>query len=200
LFYMGLDLGQKRDHTAVAVVEREERYVGRAPLVIRHLQRAPLGTGYPAIVAAVKEAIQGDELRGQCSLIVDATGLGAPVMDMLRMAWLGCNLTAVTITGGERESQQGMNWSVPKRDLMAGLQVMLEQGELKIAREIPASGALVKELLSVRMAQRGLGRMRVGADGFGEHDDLVMAVALAVWKARPKKMNSFGTQRLPGIS
>ena len=29
-----------------------------------------------------------------------------------------------------------------------------------------------------------LGRVRVGTEAFGEHDDLVMAVALAVWKAK----------------
>jgi hypothetical protein len=40
--------------------------------------------------------------------------------------------------------------------------------------------------------------VRMGADGAGEHDDLVMAVALACWKAK-RKENSFGTRRLPGI-
>jgi hypothetical protein len=200
VFYFGLDLGQRWDPTAAAIIERPQRYGGPGPLVVRHLQRAPLGTGYPAIVNAVREAVRSEELRGQCSLVVDATGLGAPVLDMLKMAGLGCELTAVTITGGDKESQSGANWSVPKRDLMSGLQLALEQGQLKIAKGIESAGALVKELTSVRMAQRGMGRVRVGADGFGEHDDLVMAVALAVWKARPRKMNTFGTQRLPGIS
>jgi hypothetical protein len=35
----------------------------------------------------------------------------------------------------------------------------------------------------------------MGADGSGEHDDLVMAVALTCWKGK-RKENSFGTRRL----
>jgi hypothetical protein len=39
----------------------------------------------------------------------------------------------VTITGGERELQNGSfagvtKWSVPKQDLIAGVQVLLEKG------------------------------------------------------------------------
>jgi hypothetical protein len=189
MYYIGLDLGQRRDHTALAVIERADPEYGRVAtdrLVVRHLQRAPLGTGYPAVVEAVREAVASDPLRGRCALAVDATGLGGPVVDMLRGAELGCDLTAVTITGGDREVQQGMQWSVPKRDLISRVQVLLEAGDLRIARGMEMSGALVKELMNVRMSAKGLGRVRVGADGCGEHDDLVVAVALAVWRARPR--------------
>jgi hypothetical protein len=39
---------------------------------------------------------------------------------VLRSARLGCGVTAVTITGGEKESGSGAAWNVPKRDLIAG--------------------------------------------------------------------------------
>jgi len=42
------------------------------------------------------------------------------------------------------------------------------------------------------------GRVRVGAEAFGEHDDLVMALALAVWKAK-RIFAVSGMTRLPGI-
>jgi hypothetical protein len=194
LFCVGVDLGQKRDHTAVAVVERG-RYC-----YVRHLERMPLGTPYPGVVARVTEMVQDDELRGRCALVVDGTGVGAPVVDLLRGARLGCELSAVTITGGDREGQNGNVWSVPKRDLIAGVQLALEQGELRIARELRESGALVRELLDMRMTVVGSGRVRLGADGCREHDDLVIALALAVWRGKRKVgMNSFGRQRLPGI-
>ena len=38
--------------------------------------------------------------------------------------------------------------------------------------------------MNVKVGVRKSGRVRVGADGCGEHDDLVIAVALAVWAAR----------------
>ena len=40
----------------------------------------------------------------------------------------------------------------------------------------------------------------MGAEGCGEHDDLVIALALAVWKGRrTERRNGFGTQRITGI-
>jgi hypothetical protein len=89
-----------------------------------------------------------------------------------------------------------MNFSVPKRDPMAGLQLKLDEGELRIARGIEGVGGLVKELTNVRMSARGMGRVRMGADGVGEHDDLVVALALAVWRARPRAAVRFGDRRL----
>ena len=46
MYFIGLDLGQKRDFSAVAVVERAG--VG---LHVRHLERMALGTPYAAVVA-----------------------------------------------------------------------------------------------------------------------------------------------------
>ena len=77
---------------------------------------------------------------------------------------------AVSITGGERENQSGSGWNVPKRDLIAGVQVLLERGELRISKKLRDSRALVKELLDVRMSSGGGGKVRMGADGSGEHD------------------------------
>jgi hypothetical protein len=123
-------------------------------------------------------------------VVVDGTGVGAPVVDMLRAAGLGCEITAVSITGGDRESRRG----VPKRDLIAGVQLALEKGELRIARRMKNAGALVRELLDMRMTASG----GMGAEGHGEHDDLAIALALACWKAR-RRENGERAERLPGI-
>jgi hypothetical protein len=192
---LGLDLGQKRDHAAVAIVERR---TGSSCYWVAHLERMPLGTTYPRVVERVREMVQDDKLRGQCRLTVDATGVGGPVVDLLRAARLGCDLAAVTITSGDRESQNGQAWSVPKRDLIAGVQLLLEQGDLRIPRLLREVGALVRELLDVRITMAGGGRVRLGADGFGQHDDLVIALALACWRAKRQPVGMFGTQRLPG--
>ena len=104
----------------------------------------------------------------------------------------------MTITGGAAETHKGLDYHVPKQDLMMGLQLLLEKGELKISRKGSESGALVKELVNMRQQAGVRGRIRVGAEAFGEHDDLVMAVALAVWKAKQIFAVS-GMTRLPGI-
>lgn len=194
MYYVGLDLGQKRDHAAIAVVENEP---GAETLRVRHLERIALGTSYPRVVARVQEMVTDELLAGQCALAVDGTGVGAPVVDLLHAAKLGCELAAVTISGGERESFAGGMFSVPKRDLIAGVQVMLEQGEIRIARDLPDAGALTRELMDMRMTMSSGGRVRMGADGTGEHDDLVIALALACWMARRKvRPEVVGTRRI----
>jgi hypothetical protein len=179
MYYLGLDLGQRRDPSAIAVVERgrDER------LMVRHLERIPLGTSYPRVVARVKKLLALNELRGNCWVAADATGVGAPVMDMLRDARLGCDVASVTITSGEKESQSGQTWNVPKRDLIAGLQVLLERDQLRIAEKLRDAGPLMRELMNVRTRRKENGRERLGADGYGERDDLVVALALACWRA-----------------
>ena len=63
--------------------------------------------------------------------------------------------------------------------LVRALVVALESGRLKIARRIPLAGALMRELAAfrVKVSQRGHDTY----EGRGEHDDLVIATALAVW-------------------
>jgi hypothetical protein len=175
--FVGLDLGQRRDHTAIATVEKAGEQ-----MVVRHAERVMLGTPWALVVERVRAIVSHPRMIGQSCLVVDATGVGSPVVEMLRNARLGCEVVAVTITGGDRESQTAQGWSVPKRDLMTGLQLGLENGAVKIARGMREVGALVRELVDVRASG-----VRMSAEGAGQHDDLVIAVALAVWKARQKK-------------
>ena len=187
-----MDLGQRQDHTAIAVVERRESYQGYQgsrfhSLGVRHVERVSLGTPYPAVVERVRRILGAPELAGQCSVTLDATGVGAPVVDLLKQARLGCEVCPVTITGGERAHQHVTGWTVPKQDLMSGVQVLLEKRQLRIARDLRGARMLLRELMDVQARERSGGGLRVGAEGRGQHDDLVMALALACWKAMKKK-------------
>ncbi len=192
---IGLDLGQQRDHTAIVVLERQRRHrylVGPdKEMLVRAAERLPLGIAYPEIVEIVRHVVRfaNAKLGPQetCQLAVDATGVGKPVVDLLQAAKLGCWMTAVTITSGDKQHRrtgESSAMNVPKQNLMAGLQLALEQGELRIAKKMGSAGMLTRELLDVRMSQRGLAAMQFGAEGAGRHDDLVVALALAVWKAK----------------
>jgi hypothetical protein len=59
----------------------------------------------------------------------------------------------------------------------------LEKGELRLAKTMKELGALKRELLDVRMNRRSGGGVRFGAEAFGQHDDLVIALALAAWQS-----------------
>ncbi len=181
MFYLGLDLGQRRDHSAIAIIEKIEtrRPWGESVFValhLRHAERVPLGTPYPKVVERVRTIVNVPELLGNCHLTIDATGVGAPVIDLIRSANLGCQFTPVNITGGDKASLVGGIHNVPKVDLWAGLNIVLERQELRISKHFPASGAVARELAGISANTR---QARPG-----EKDDLAIAIALAVWKAR----------------
>ena len=93
---------------------------------------------------------------------------------------------------------RGSRWNVPKRDLLAGLDVLLERGQLRIARHGLETATLLRELMDVRVTHSPRGHVRLGADGCGQHDDLVIALALACWRAQ-RGRSGYGGGRLPGI-
>ena len=113
-WFVGLDLGQSQDFTAIAALERAEltgefdpvmfAWRKKVMLRLRYLERVPLGTSYPDVVERVRRTTRARELGGRCHLAVDATGVGRPVVDLLRRAELGCRIVPATITGGETES------------------------------------------------------------------------------------------------
>jgi hypothetical protein len=210
-YFVGLDLGQSRDHSALAVVERadlvldEIDHVTYARLMerwyrVRFLERVALGTPYPNVVERVREVVRAKPLVGRCTLVVDATGVGAPVVDLLAAAQLGCVIEPVILKGGERESGATRVRCVPKQDLVAGLRVMLENRELGIPLRYGPSRLLAKEMAEMETWMGERGGRSFGSRREGAHDDLVMASALACWRARRRDLpGMWGTKSL-GLS
>ncbi len=183
-FTLGLDLGQLRDHSALAVVERPvpaaEGARAHATLILRHLERFPLGTPYSAVASRVASLTHSPTLAGHSQLLVDATGVGLPVVEMLRAAQPAASLTPVLITSGHSPRFDAGVWRIPKLDLLSRLQSLFESETLRIPRTLPESGSLFRELLDIRSTRTPSGSLLLGA-GSSSHDDLALALALAVW-------------------
>ncbi len=188
---VGVDLGQRSDPTAITVVERAEltgdwdaiqyAFRKRVEYRVRHLERVRLGTPYPDVVERIRQVTEAPQLAGRVTTVVDATGAGTPAVDMLKRAGLKCQLAPVIITGGEMERREKGYFLVPKRDLMAGLLLRLERGQLRITAELAEGERLLREMAAMRVRVTPSGREQYGAWREGEHDDLVLAVALACW-------------------
>ena len=144
---------------------RDSRAPESGRLVVRHLERMPLGTPYLKVARRVAEVAGRQVLAGKKVLAVDATGMGMRVVEMLVAERSACEVTPVMLTGGVAEHHDGRVWHVPKVNFMAGLKEMLELGELGIARRMGEAGRLVQELMSVTVGVRKSGRVRVRADG-----------------------------------
>lgn len=209
-YYLGLDLGQASDHSALAIVEEpiycppaggwigadaqtpeirrmyqhgaadEWRALapGKPPLWLRALHRYPLRTPYPAIVGDVVRRLGGPEAeRPDAMLVVDGTGVGAAVVDMFRYTTLPCGLSPIIITGGTKVERN----HVPKRDLIGAVQVVLQTDRLKVARHSEHTETWMREMQTYAIKLTATGHDTYNARGDSEHDDLVLAVALAVW-------------------
>src|SRR5262245_6945507 len=81
--FVGVDLGQASDFTAISVLERPESEAPALPVYrLRHVEQIPLGTPYPAVMERVLTVLKAPELR-VVALVVDGTGVGRPIVDML---------------------------------------------------------------------------------------------------------------------
>ena len=196
-YFLGLDLGQRMDRSAVALVRPTEIADGvdwarfetrRLPrLDVEYLARLRAGATYASVVAAVRELTRRPELNGRCTVVVDATGVGMPVVEMLRAADLKAMVVPVMITGGATAHRSEGVWFVPRRDLMVNLRGILERKELRIAAGSREGGHLVEEMTNVRWDARAY------TPG---HDDLAFALALACWRAGFGPVGFVGKGRL----
>jgi hypothetical protein len=139
MFFIGADIGQARDPTAIVIVEAVE-----AGLNVAHLERLPLGTPYPLV--AQRLGLLYDAAPPPSALVIDATGVGRPVLDLLRQD--GHSPVAVSIigTGVERLDPEDLIWRVPKKRLMSPLACAIEAGRLSIAPDLPERETFKTEL------------------------------------------------------
>ena len=205
--WVGLDLGQANDWTAISVVDvggppdavkRQAQGLEVKPIYrVRTLVRAALGTPYPVIVKQVNDWLAKLKPRSP-SLVIDATGVGRPVVDMFDA--YGVHSMAVTITGGDHTNQDGRHIRVPKKDLVGTCTKLFQTERLRIQESLPLRDTFVRELNSFRMKQSAAGHISYDARE-GEHDDLVLSVGLAVWAAERDCNDSWHTDPLdPSLS
>ena len=186
-FFFGLDLGQRRDHTALVVLERLQEPLHTCDpvtfrpnfqlrFILRHAERFALGTPYLEVVRRVAALVgrdfdplfySGAWRNPHRTLVVDASSVGAPVVELFRAANLKAKLEPIVITASGAPADR----QVSRRDLITNLVLLLESGLIRIPPETHHREALFEELLQLTH--------RSGP----QHDDLAMATALAAWQA-----------------
>lgn len=196
-FVIGLDLGQAQDFTALTVIEKR-LYEEKEPTYdVVELRRFALGTPYTEIVPLVATIANKLVDRKPTALIVDETGVGRPVVDMLRKEALKPNPVVITCGSGETFDSPSRTWRVAKTVLVSVLRVLLEQRRLQVARSLPAAAILVQEMLTFKVKTTVAGNETFEAWRERDHDDLVLAVALACWggeRFRPRPPQRWPTR------
>jgi hypothetical protein len=192
-YWIGLDLGQAADFSALVIAQSADRAPPRR-YEVRHLARWPLNTAYTAIAQETAELAEAMALawpQSRVALLVDATGVGRPVIDILRKQQVmpHVRMTPVVITGGLSEHFDEVSgfWCVPKRDLIGVAQVALQTGRLKIAAALPDAATLAQELQNFQMKISLAGHDSYGAWREGTHDDLLLALCLSLWRGESRR-------------
>jgi hypothetical protein len=197
MILVGVDPGQAQDPTAISVVERTEisaeerklvrgvehkRFINRLDVI--HCERLALHTTYPKVVDRVVDVVtEAQKLDEDIHVLLDLTGVGRPVRDM--MATRVKRLYPVTITSGQSATFDRAHgeWHVPKRVLVSVTAIALQNRGLTINSGIPDAKLLVHELENFKAKITKSGNDTYEAWRDGDHDDLVLATALCVWWA-----------------
>lgn len=195
-YLVGLDLGQANDYTALGIlhqkfVESRHRFEYELP----YLERVR-GMPYPLIVDKVEALLKKPELQASEPplLIIDKTGVGAPVCDMFNpkfmqmhdnfqsnMVALNKNVIEITITAGHTPSRVIGGYHVPKRDLVFALLAIYQSQRIKVAEALPLAEPLKGELTNLKLKINASGHDSYSAWRESEHDDLVLCLALSAW-------------------
>jgi len=211
-YTVGVDLGKLADYSALAIAEERPKRViehfskfSIAPVwsddpdyTVPWLQRWPLGTPYFTIATDVAKLVANLVARPdtEVQLYLDGTGVGTAVVEIFRadetIKLRQTRFSAVTITAGHEATGGAGGWHVPKKDLVGAAQVPLQRGKLKVAEALPEAQILTAELRNFEV-NITLNANAVYSHRDGEHDGLVLAVALALWgaKKRPNYVYSF---------
>lgn len=187
-YILGLDLGQRRDYSALAIVERRWQAhpddAGKhvSHYAIRHLLRWPLGTSYRVVAADLAPLLRQPPLHRPV-LVVDQTGVGQAVVDFMATRPLSATLERVVITSGQHATRDASGaWRVPKKELVCCLRQLLQCRRLQVAA-LPERALLIEELQLFRVKITATAKETFQAWRARDHDDLVLAVALACWWA-----------------
>ena len=157
----GVDLGQKRDFSVIAVVHKQTQEVS-----LVYLKQFRLGTEYGSVMGYLK--LLNEKLGDLRRILIDQTGVGAVFVEDVVRAGL--------------KNARGIMLSLPKKqDVMGYLKQLMENGRL----HIPFDRDLMNEINGEQFQMTETGQIKFSHPE-GTHDDKLWALALAVYESRPE--------------
>ena len=159
-FFVGVDLGKKLDHSAIAVVRKDGDIVS-----LVYLKRFKLGTEYGVVLAQVK--LLERALQTVKRVYIDQTGVGEFFVEQSRK---------------EVKNVKGIMLSLQeKQNVMVCMKRTMEKGQLRI----PYDSELINEINVERYEQTQTDQTKFSHPN-GTHDDRLWALALAVYASKPE--------------
>lgn len=192
---IGVAIGQRRRATALCVVERQEREADgeqRLHHSVRWADRLPPATPYPEVAERLGRILAKVRRKtgSEASVFVDVTGLGEPVVELLKEKAHGVTLTACYFTHGDSLTKEDRGLRLGKGHLVAKLQTLLQSGRLHLPKT-PEVETMTRELLAYDVQIEPDANERYGAFTVGTQDELVTALGLAVCPKPPPEFRIY---------
>ncbi len=161
-YYVGVDIGQKHDHSAIVALEK------RPPrdLYVIHKERFPLGTEYSAVIGHLH--LLRKRLHDLREVLIDQTGVGEVFVEEARKSGLK-NARGLVLT------------LQSKQEVMVFLKKVVEEERL----HLPFDRDLMNEITTERFELMKSGQVQYSHPS-NTHDDVFWALALAVYASRPE--------------
>lgn len=195
-WFIGLDLGQRRDYSALACLELSWRNAGRCmvtyewkfepSLALLALDRFPLGTDYELIPRMLARRVEQIDALPRAyvdpapakEVIIDGGGPGPPVIDRIRSTMKKLvTVSPILITAGRGQNALVDGYTgVPRRTLVSDVLLLIANQTLQMPPDLDHRDTLETEFSNLS----GGSSQPVSSTA---HDDLVMALALGVWGA-----------------
>ncbi len=160
-YYVGVDLGQKRDHSVVCLIRKNSD----KSIDLVNLRQFKLGTEYGSVLGWLKLLSKKAPIR---RILIDQTGVGEVFVEE-------------AIRAGHKNAQ-GIMLSLPSKQQVA---VYLKQLMQEQRVNIPFDQDLINELNVERYELTKTGQNQFSHPS-GTHDDRFWALALAVYASRPE--------------
>jgi len=158
-YCLGVDLGKRVDYSVIAVVRKQDDEVS-----LVYYKRWPLETPYSSVIGSVRVIIE--KLKQVQKVLVDQTGVGDYIVEDMQKGGIP-NVEGITLT-------------LPSKQEILGHLKQMMQNQLFT---YPFDVNLTSELNVERFELTKTGQIQFSHPE-GTHDDILWAVALAVYASR----------------
>ena len=158
------------------------------------------GLPYTRVAEVIEQRMGHKDLKNSCDLVVDGTGIGSAVVDLLRERSLLPNPIIFTPGGAVREVTAAFGTifkgspgqlaplkvirelHVPKEEMKAAGKVLFEQDRVSVAPGLRWGEDLKQQLMAFRgKVNERTGRKRYEAESEAVHDDFVVCYLMGAW-------------------
>lgn len=170
---LGWDVAQTTDSSIIAVIEFDGN---PAMYWIRRIVKLPRGMPYDQQVREVREIFFQYQSP---ALLIDRTGVGLPICDMIVSG--GMQPIQVSLTSGDVMSiPENLKVNLPKKDMVAAITKVIQERRLKVVAGCENAALFRTELKNFQLKVSASGHNTYNAAS-GQHDDTITAVGLCLW-------------------